>query len=262
MCPVDYFGVFYKINPWMHPEKGVNREKAIQEWKNLVKIYEEHELPISYIDPINGLPDMVFAANGLFSLNKKAIVARFRYKERQGETEYYTNWLQQNSHQVIDPGKTIYEGEGDTFLVGSRIYQGWGFRSDKEIIDVFTKTYPDKKVVALHLINDKFYHLDTCFFPVNESRVYYYKAAFDEETQNVITNEFPDAIAVTDEEAMSFCLNSMIIGNTIITNSLAVTFAERVKKDGYDVVMTDMSEFLKSGGSVKCLTNEMWEEEK
>jgi N-dimethylarginine dimethylaminohydrolase len=89
--------------------------------------------------------------------------------------------------------------------------------------------------------------------------VYYYKKAFDEVSQKVITSEFPQAIAVTDDEALTFCLNSMIVGNTIVTNTNAVAFTTRVKKDGYEVIQTDMSEFLKSGGSVKCLTNEIWE---
>lgn len=244
----------------MDPSIPVGNKDAKQQWKELVAIYKDVGFPTDFIEPVAGLPDMVFTANGFFSIDNKAIVARYRYKERQGETKHFKKWLKDHSFDVIDPGKICYEGEGDTFVVGDTIFQGWGFRSDKAILPVFKKTFPHKKIVWLHLINDRFYHLDTCFFPINKDLAYFYEKAFDGQSVKSIRKAFKEAVAVTDEEAHSFGLNSMTVDHTIIMNKNAKKFADRVKSDGYKTIMVKLDEFFKSGGSVKCLTNEFfWE---
>lgn len=260
VCPPNYFDVVYKINPWMDPSKRVASTDAIKEWQELSDIYKDLEMSVDTIAPQDGLPDMVFTANGFFSINKKAIVARFRYKERQGETNHFIQWLTENKYTVIDPGKIVYEGEGDTFVIGKNIFQGWGFRSDKEILSLFEETYPEYSVIPLHLVDDRFYHLDTCFFPINEDLAYFYEKAFDAISVKVIKKSFKHAVAVTDEEALTFSLNSVTTDHTVVMNANSNKFSERVKSEGYRVFQLPMNEFFKSGGSVKCLTNEIWED--
>lgn len=259
MCPPDYFGVFYKINPWMDPANKVDAALSMKQWNGLVEVYKDLGIEVNQIPPIEGLPDMVFAANGFVAIRKKAVLSRFRYKERQNETGYFNSWLEQNGFAVVDPGKIVYEGEGDTFLVEDTIYQGWGFRSDNKIGSVFSTTFPDITVKLFHLTDDKFYHFDTCFFPVDESLVYYYDQAFDEYSIDLIRSSFKKAVAVTKDEAMTFSLNSIRYNNTIIINSHSAKFAERVRSEGFKTILVDVSEFMKSGGSVKCLTNELYE---
>ena len=258
MCPPQYFGVFYKINPWMNPSNKVDVSRAIEQWNELLVVYKDLGIQVEQITPIDGLPDMVFAANGFFAIGARAVLSRFRYKERQSETNYFSNWLEQNSFDVVDPGKIVYEGEGDTFLVQDTIYQGWGFRSDPTIASIFKTAFQDKAVKLLHLIDDKFYHFDTCFFPVDQNLVYFYENAFDSDSSKTIRSSFKKAVAVTREEAMTFSLNSIQYNNTIIMNSHSKKFAERIRSEGFTVISVDVSEFMKSGGSVKCLTNELY----
>lgn len=259
MCPPKYFGVFYKINPWMHPEKEVvDREKAIAQWEELSNIYSELGLKLQTLDQVDGLPDMTFAANGFFNVGKKAIVATYKYPERQGETPYYKNWLKSQGFEVYETPGIAYEGQGDTLMVGSKIFQGWGFRSDPEIAKEFRKHFKNKKTILLHLIDPRFYHLDTCFLPINPDLVLYFAPAFDEKSQEVISKNFKNHIAVTEEEALSFGLNSVVVGNTVIINKKAEKLSKRLQDLGFKTVQTDTSEFQKSGGSVKCLTNEIY----
>lgn len=243
----------------MDPTNKVDRQLANKQWEELISIYKDLGMQVSTITPISGLPDMVFAANGFVSIEKKAIVSRFRYLERQPENEYFNNWLVQNAFQVIDPGTIVYEGEGDTFLVKDTIYQGWGFRSDERISTIFKSAFPDKEVKLLHLVDDKFYHFDTCFFPVDEDLVYYYAPAFDDISNRLITSSFRRAYTITQQEAMSFSLNSIRHNDTVIINSHSKRFGERLRSVGFTIVYVDVSEFMKSGGSVKCLTNELYE---
>lgn len=260
LCPPTYFSVKYKINPWMNPTVAVREDLASKQWQALVEVYENLSLPINAIAPVPDLPDMVFAANGFFSIDKKAVVARYRYRERQGETKFYKQWLWDNGFEVIDPKPIIYEGQGDTLLVDDVILQGYGFRSDREIVRVLSNTFPNKKVVPLRLIDERFYHLDICCFPINRELVYFYDKALDQKSVSTIKKLFKRAIAVSDQEALSFSLNSAVIDHTVITNSKAKLFGDRVSAEGLKVISLDMSEFIKSGGAVKCLTNELWEE--
>lgn len=260
LCPPTYFSVNYKINPWMDPSVPVVQNLVINQWRAMLDVYEDFDLPINIILPASDLPDMVFAANGFFSIDKKAVVSRYRYKERQGETEHYLSWLKNHGFEVIDPAPIVYEGQGDTLLVEDLILQGYGFRSDKESIKVLSEAFPNKTVVPLRLADERFYHLDTCCFPINRKLIYYYEKAFDQNSIDAIKKLFEQAVAVSDEEAFSFALNSVALDHCAITNVRAKRFNDRLSSFGVKVVPLDMSEFMKSGGAVKCLTNELWQE--
>ncbi|OGH12994.1 MAG: hypothetical protein A2687_01085 [Candidatus Levybacteria bacterium RIFCSPHIGHO2_01_FULL_38_26] len=258
LCPPAYFSVKYKINPWMNPAVPVKSSLAQKQWQSLVDACNNLSSSVNFINPAPNQPDMVFAANGFFSIGKKAVLARFRYKERQGETKFYKKWLDYHGYEVIDPNPIKYEGEGDTLLTGDMILQGYGFRSDKESAKIIAAAFPDKKVIPLRLVDERFYHLDICCLPINKNLIYFYEKTFDKESADAIKSHFKKAVAISDEEALSFALNSLIFEQTVITNKNANQFTERVSKDGLKTITLDMSEFIKAGGSVKCLANEIW----
>lgn len=258
LCPATYFSVKYKINPWMNPSIPVAQKLASKQWQALLDTYENLSLSINVISPVSDLPDMVFAANSLFSINKKAVVARYRHKQRQGETLHYTRWLKDHDFEIIDPTPIVYEGQGDTLLVEDLILQGYGFRSDVEIVNILSYTFPNKKVIKLRLVDDRFYHLDMCCLPINRNLVYFYEKAFDQESVHAIKKYFKNAVAVSDEEALSFALNSVVLDHAVITNIKAKSFSDRLSNEGFNVIPLDVSEFIKSGGAVKCLTNELF----
>lgn len=159
MCKPDFYTVSYRINPWMHPEEPTDTSKAVEQWESLVAVYEQLGFDISYIDPIDGLPDMVYAANGGFVLDGIAYGAKFQYPERQPEGPAYMDWFRQAGLTVAEPEQTN-EGEGDFLLIGDTIFAGTGFRSDSTSHDELAKIY-GREVVTLKLINPSFYHLDT-----------------------------------------------------------------------------------------------------
>lgn len=260
MCSPDYFDVVYKINPWMDTQRGVDKKKTKKQWQNLVRTFKKLGFSVDTIEPVEGLPDMVFAANGSFAIGKKALISHYRYPQRKDEARYHWLWFEKNGFSVSNTSGIHYEGQGDTFLVGDTIFQGFGFRSDKDVAKVMRKAFPKKKVVLLELVDDRFYHMDICFFPINKELVFYYSKAYTKEAVAAIKKHFKKAIDVTDEEALSFGLNSISAGNTAVLTSTATKFADRLKALGFKTILVDMSEFAKSGGAVKCVTNEIWEE--
>ncbi|SOC89681.1 N-Dimethylarginine dimethylaminohydrolase [Curtobacterium sp. 314Chir4.1] len=259
MCKPDFYTVSYRINPWMHPEDPTDTSKAVQQWQSLVDVYEGLGFDISYIDPIDGLPDMVYAANGGFVLDGIAYGAKFQYPERQPEGPAYMEWFAANGLTVAEPEQTN-EGEGDFLLVGNTIFAGTGFRSDSTSHEELAGIY-GREVVTLKLVNPNFYHLDTAIAVLDPepaadgtSNIAYLESAFDEPSLAILRERFPDAIIATEEDASILGLNSYSDGYNVVIASRATTFASQLRAKGYNPIGVDLSELLLGGGGVKCCT--------
>ena len=257
MCRPDYFGVDYDINPWMSDNIGkVDTELAIQQWEKLytaLKTVVEVEL----IDPVQGLPDMVFTANAGFYdfIRKTVLLSKFRNDQRKGEEVHFFKWFTDRGYNVFQ-AKEQFEGEGDLLAdCWGQHWIGYGFRSEEAIKKTwpFNDLYDLKKI---ELVDDRFYHLDTCFAPLRiNGAVMWFPGAFSEKSQAKIRKHINKdlSIEVSEEEALTFCCNAVVIDKDIfIPNCYSV--AKRLSKLGFTVHQFELSEFLKSGGAAKCLT--------
>ena len=201
MCRPDHFTVSYRINPWMEPARPTDTALAVRQWQVLYDTYRALGHEVQLIDPVPGLPDMVYTANGGFTLDGIAYGARFRFAERAPEAEYFDEWFAAHGFEVVKPSQ-VNEGEGDFLLAGDVILGGTGFRSSgeshREVAEVF-----GREVLSLNLVEPRFYHLDTALTvldPVVEAGdtagIAYLPSAFDEASRGVLAERFPDAIQV------------------------------------------------------------------
>lgn len=261
MCRPDYFTVSYRINPWMHPEDPTDTSKAVEQWQTLYDTYVSLGFDVKLIDPVDGLPDMVYAANGGFVLDGKAYGASFTYPERQPEGPAYMRWFADNGFEVAVP-EQINEGEGDFLLVGDVILAGTGFRSDSTSHEELAAIF-GREVVTLKLINPSFYHLDTAIavldpVPVDgHSNIAYLESAFDEASLGILRERYPDAFIVSEEDAAILGLNSYSDGYNVVIASRATGFEKQLRERGYNPIGVDLSELLLGGGGVKCCTLEL-----
>jgi N-dimethylarginine dimethylaminohydrolase len=255
MCRPEHFTVSYRINPWMHPERPTDTALALRQWEELYRIYQGLGFDVELIDPLPGLPDMVYAANGGFTLDGIAYGAKFQYDERGPEGPAYMDWFRSHGFEVAEP-VSINEGEGDFLLVGERILAGTGFRSDAASHDELRRLYR-REVVTLRLVDPSFYHLDTAIAVLDESNIAYLPKAFDESSQQIIRDLYPDAVVVNDEDAAVLGLNSFSDGKNVVIASRAVGFEASLRERGYTPIGVDLSELLLGGGGVKCCTLEL-----
>ncbi len=259
MCRPEFFTVSYRINPWMHPEDPTDTGTALEQWQKLYELYLMLGYDVHLIDPVAGLPDMVYAANGGFVLDGVAYGARFQYPERGPEGPAYMEWFAANGFDVREPVSTN-EGEGDFLLVGDAIYAGTGFRSDAASHDELRRIY-DREVVTLTLVDPAFYHLDTAFAVLDSAggpaSVAYLPKAFDDASRAILEERFPDAIHVNDEDAAVLGLNSFSDGRNVVIASRALDFERQLRERGYVPHGVDLSELLLGGGGVKCCTLEL-----
>ena len=268
MCRPDYFTVSYRINPWMHPEAPTDTSVAVQQWEVLYQTYLDLGFDVQLVDPIAGLPDMVYAANGGFVLDNIAYGASFTYEQRQPEGPAYMDWFAANGYDVRVP-ENINEGEGDFLLVGDVILAGSGFRSasnsHEELAGIF-----GREVISLNLINPSFYHLDTAVAVLDPSpsdastssatgaaNIAYLPSAFNEPSLAILRERFPDAVIVTEEDAAVLGLNSYSDGYNVVIASRAKDFERQLRERGYNPIGVDLSELLLGGGGVKCCTLEL-----
>lgn len=264
MCRPEHFTVSYTINPWMEPANPTDTAKAVAQWQTLYDTYIELGHDVHLIDPIPGLPDMVYTANGGFVIDGTAYGAKFRYAERMPEGPAFMDWFREAGFTVAEPVETN-EGEGDFLLVGDTILAGTGFRSTddshRELRDVF-----GKEVVSLTLVDPRFYHLDTAISVldpvegpggVERANIAYLEHAFDERSQAILAERYPDAIRVADADGAVFGLNSASDGLNVIISPRATGFEAQLRERGYNPVLVDLSELLLGGGGIKCCTLEL-----
>src|SRR5882757_5526729 len=236
MTPPRFFAVDYAINPWMDTTNHVDRGVAIAQWQHLYDVYRQLGHIVELVEPVPGLPDMVYAANGGLILDGTAVVARFKYPQRQHESVAYAEWLRSHGYRPVQT-RHVNEGQGDLLPVG----------------EIF-----GRRVVSLQLVDPRFYHLDTALTVLDDTTIAYYPPAFTYVSRAHLETLFPDAIVVDSADAYAFGLNAVSDGRHVVHPVAAVGFAEQLADAGFEPIGIDLSELLKGGGSVKCCTLEVY----
>jgi N-dimethylarginine dimethylaminohydrolase len=259
MCEPKFFEVRYVINPWMEGNLGkVNKELARQQWQNLHDIVAGLA-SVSLIEPVAGLPDMVFTANAGLVLKHEAIVSSFLHAERQPEAKYFENFFSSQGYCVRHlQQSTIFEGSGDAlFDTKGRLWVGSGIRSDAKALDEIVDVL-GVEARGLELVDPLWYHLDTAFCPLPEGQAIAYEGAFSEKSVAALDDAFgANIVWVSDADAKNFACNAIPIGQNIIMHNTSAELKLALAQRGFEVIAADMSEFIKAGGACKCLTLEV-----
>lgn len=254
MCPPDYYGIEYEINPWMDRTKQADREVARIQWQGLHDILKELGAVISTLTPIEGCPDLVFTANAAMIFRQRAVLSHFRHPERQREEDYDAAWLQSAGYSIERlPPDMFFEGAGDALFCGDTLFAGYRIRSDARGHQHIGMLL-GKRVIPMELVDGYYYHLDTCFCPLAPGEAIYYPAAFDDYGRRALQELVPSLIPVVEEEARSFACNAVVVGKTVVTNIGSPQLHKSLQAFGYTTIETPLTEFVKAGGSAKCLT--------
>ncbi len=258
MCPPDHYDVDYVINPWMEGNiHKSSRDRAVEQWQKLHQILKQHAI-VDLVPPEKGWPDLVFTANAGLVLGNNVVLSRFLHKERQGEEPFFKQWFEANGYTVNELPKDLpFEGAGDALLdrEGRWLWAGYGFRSELDSHPYLAK-WLDIEVLSLRLIDERFYHLDTCFCPLANGYLLYYPGAFDSYSNRLIEMRVaPEKrIAIEEADAVNFACNTVNVDHIVIMNKASDALKTRLADVGFQVLETPLTEFLKAGGAAKCLT--------
>ncbi|MBW4691665.1 MAG: TIGR00300 family protein [Lyngbya sp. HA4199-MV5] len=258
MCAPDHYDVDYVINPWMEGNvHKSSRDRAVEQWQQLFHVLKDHAI-VDLVKPEKGVPDMVFTANAGLVLGDTAVLSRFFHKERQGEEPFFKAWFEDHGFTVHELPKDLpFEGAGDALFdrEGRWLWAGYGFRSELDSHPYLAR-WLDIEVLSLRLMDERFYHLDTCFCPLTDGYLLYYAPAFDAYSNRLIEMRVPEEkrIAIGEEDAVNFSCNAVNIDRTIVLNKASKKLKQRLDAAGFQVIETPLTEFLKAGGAAKCLT--------
>jgi N-dimethylarginine dimethylaminohydrolase len=254
MCPPDYYGIEYEINPWMSRSRGSTPDRAHRQWHTLHETLRGRGVEVELMQPQPGLPDLVFTANAGLIFRGRFFSSRFRHDVRARETPHFDAWFAAHDFKVEHlPEGLFFEGAGDALFCGSTLFAGYRIRSDVRGHQYLGQVL-GKQVLPLELVNPRFYHLDTCFCPLAAGEAIYYPAAFDAYGQKVLEANIPRLLPVQEAEAYRFGCNAVVVGKTVVLNTGCDHLAADLRAWGYEAIPVELDEYIKAGGSAKCLT--------
>ena len=268
MTDPSHYAVSYRINPWMRPEvwragSQTLAERALDASRHLAAALDGLGARIEWVPAAPGLPDLVCPANAGVVLDGKVLLARFRHAERQGEEPIFRHAFERLRdegvlHEIIEPPAGVFqEGAGDAIWDARRglFWAGFGPRSDAWAANVITRTF-SKPVVPLSLVTERFYHLDTCFCPLEGGEILYHPPAFAAAALSAIRDRVSGDLLIeaSDEEAAAFCVNAISLGRDIVMARAPDSLKRRLAARGYRVRELDLSPFILSGGAAFCMT--------
>ena len=256
LCPPRHFGVLYEINPWMHREVPVDVDAALAQWDALHRTLLAAGATIETIEQPDGVPDLVFTANaGLVDARRQVFVpAHFRHPERQPETPVFAGWFEAHGWDVRRlPTEVGHEGAGDALPFGGVLVSGYRPRSDAAAATHLT-TLLDVAVRTVELVDERLYHLDLTFCPLDDRRAMCAPLGWDGYGRTVIEALVPEPLWLEDDEALAFCANSVVVGSTVVMPACPPRVGRILESWGFDVAVCPVDEFLKAGGGCRCLT--------
>ncbi|MFQ5811467.1 MAG: dimethylarginine dimethylaminohydrolase family protein, partial [Armatimonadota bacterium] len=263
MCRPTYYGIEYEINPWMSVQRPADNARALAQWERLVQVLtEDIGAEIKLVEPVPGLPDMCFTANAGFACGGMVVPSRFRYPQRQGEEPHFERWFRDNGFELRplpacrrddSTDAPCFEGAGDALPCAGRVYAGYHYRTDirshADLGDII-----GAEVLSLGLADRHFYHIDTCFCPLDGDAAMYYPPAFDEYARTVLRARLGDLIEAPPDDARDFGCNAVVVRRHVVLNEPCTELGRALEAQGYHPHYVDLSEFIKAGGSAKCLT--------
>lgn len=259
MCRPNYYTIAYEINPWMRITRQVVQAVAARQWQALYHVLTRTlDVHVRLLRPVKALPDLVFTANAGLLTERTFIRTNFRHPERRGEEGIFEHYFRKRGYRVVTlPREFNFEGEGDALWMGETLFLGFRFRSDA-IVHTHLAKILDRQILPLELVDKRFYHLDTCFCPLDATSALWYPGAFDRYGRKVITTHVQDPVPVSKADALKFCCNAIVIDRKVILQvGVSKSLRKELERRGFEFYELDLSEFLKAGGAAKCLVLRM-----
>lgn len=254
MCRPDHYSIEYEINPWMNRGRPSERTLAVSQWNALHEAILSVGAKVELIEPVAGLPDMVFTANAGVVYRDIFVTSRFRHPQRQGESAHFDAWFAARGYHVCGLTPDLdFEGAGDALFCGETLFAGYLHRSKIRAHHQLASLL-GVRALGLELVDPRFYHLDTCFCPLAPGMALYFPGAFDDYGQRVLRENVSTLIAVEEADAERFGCNAVVVGKRVIHNAGCDRLVEQLREHGFESRQVELGEFLKSGGSAKCLT--------
>ena len=261
MIRPDHFRVDYAINPFMDPRRQPDADRARTQWQDLTAALRRAGARIDIGRQLPAAPDMVYAMNlGLATVRNgrlDVVLSHMRYEQRRVETPAARAWFTGLGASTVDVGADgvgPHFEAGDAFPWDGDLVVGFGPRTEELALKSLAAEL-GVRVRGYRLVHPGMYHLDLAFCPLDERRALVCPAAFDPAGAEALLRTVPEPLVLSEAEAMTFCANSVVVGRTVVMPACPSRVRRRLEEWGFEVVLVDVGELHRGGGSVRCLTN-------
>lgn len=270
MVRPTHYDIKYVINPHMNDNLGsVDKMQALNEWQHLYDGFKELGYSVKAIDGLEDLPDMVFCANQSLPYvdtnGKKGVLMSIMNSDyRKPEVKRIEKFFKDQDFEIQHLGgenSESFEGMGDALWHFRKrlIWGGYGFRTSAGAYEEISEKL-NTPVIALELVDEKFYHLDTCMSMLSTDSVMIYSDAFTETGLEMIHKMFGTVIEASKYEAENlFAANATCPdGKNVLIQQGCTDVNKKLRDAGFSVHEYSTYEFIKSGGSVFCMKLLYW----
>jgi N-dimethylarginine dimethylaminohydrolase len=263
MVEPTHFRVEYTINPFMDVADQPDADLARAQWRELAAVIERLGGTVEALPQRPDAPDMVYAMNlGLGMVrpdgSDHVVLSHMRYPQRRMETASAQPWFADagfTTSYVGRDGVGAHLEAGDAFAFGDALVVGYGPRTEELALKHLALEL-GIRVRGFRITHPGMYHLDLAFCPLDEGRAMVCPAAFDDASAAALLALVPDALVLTEEEALTtFCANSIVIGRIIVMPACPDRVRAQLEEWGFEIVLVEVGEFHKGGGSIRCMTN-------
>ncbi|HET6626260.1 MAG TPA: arginine deiminase-related protein [Nocardioidaceae bacterium] len=261
MVEPNHFRVDYAINPYMDVADQPDPVRAREQWLALVLAIRAAGGEVDVLEQRPDAPDMVYAMNLGLVVNRPGadhvVMSHMRYAERRMETLSAEPWFASAGFSTSFVGRDgigAHLEAGDVFAYGDALVAGYGPRTEELGLKHLSVDL-DVRVRGLRITHPGMYHLDLAFCPLDDRHAMVCPAAFDDASAAAALGLVPEPLVLSEQEALTFCANSIVIGSTIVMPSCPDRVRAQLEEWGFEIVLVDVSEFHKGGGSIRCLTN-------
>jgi N-dimethylarginine dimethylaminohydrolase len=254
MCEPVHFEIAYEINPWMKGQ-SIDRDVAWSQWRGLRDRLVELGVTIDLIPPVPGLPDMVFTGDGGAAIDDLFLKSNFLPPERAAEAEHFAAWFATHGYAIAAPPTGMnFEGLGDLVIQGRQAVVAYGQRSTPEVVGFLRSELPQLDFVAeVELVDPRFFHLGIALSLLDEHTGLWVPEAFAPDDRPVVERLRETMIAVSDEDAERLAVNAIVVGRDLVVHGCTPSLEAELGAHGFRVHVSDVGEFVKSGGGTRCL---------
>lgn len=259
-------------NPYIDIQHNIKLNKVMLQHNNLEKALSS-KITYKIEKPLHNLPDLVFVANGglcIPNISNTIILPFMKYKQRKEELTYLEGIYKGiNLNMVQFPGSNSapFEGQAELkwFQNGTKAICGYGHRSTQETFDIIKDLFSElfkknklipPKLLVLPLESPDYYHLDVAMLEFDDTKCIVHKKAFSNSSIKMMKQFLGDKNVNVIDTSDTMCLNAIVDGNILVTHKITDSNIKLhlEKITNKKIIEVDTSEFEKSGGSVRCMT--------
>ena len=270
MVEPNHFRVDYAINPFMDLNDQPEPLHTRAEWLAVVAAIEAAGGRVQVLPQLPDAPDMVYAMNLGLALesaddaggpdapvDRRVVLSHMRFAQRRMETPAADGWFAANGFTpkaIGRDGVGAHFEAGDAFAWRGELVVGYGPRTE-ELALKHLATDLGVSVHGFRITHPGMYHMDLGFCPLDNTRAMVCPAAYDDASAAALLALVPEPLVLTEDEAMTFCANSIVVGRTIVMPACPDRVRAQLEEWGFEIVIVEVGEFLKGGGAIRCMSN-------